>query len=236
MNFSTIKKAALVLAASTSLTACMGLGPALVSSNSTSIAGVFEVSAPYTSYTSYFGYIERGAKPQGTHKGKGAYYLYVWVPAVIDEIGVSMVSPATNTPSESDYQSVKFTELGEANPDKFFDTYIALDRLAIIDNLKIKDGGKSLITLTQNDDSHELEANPRGVHYNSLLRHVSVVSNPMKALTRGVYRIAYASFRGSVEGSFEATVGTNIPGVKIAPTLEQLHELVNAPEEAAPAE
>ena len=229
MNFSIIKKAAVLLAVATTLSAC-SFGPALTSSNSTNIAGFYEVKAPYTSYTSYFGYVEQGTAPQGKYKGKDAYYLYLWVPAVIDEIGVSMVSPATNTPSESDFVSELYTEVAEANADKFFDTYIVLDRLKIVEPTAINKGGDVLQTLTSNDDSSELEANPSGSKYNSLLRHVSDTSNPTKALVRGVYRISFTSFRSAIEGSFEATVGTNIPGVKIAPTLEALHELVNAAE------
>jgi len=229
MNFSILKKAAVLLAVATTLSAC-SFGPALKSSNSTNLAGFYEVKAPYTSYTNYFGYTEQGTAPQGKYKGKGAYYLYVWVPAVIDEIGVSMVSPAPEAPSEGDFVSDLYKEVAAENTDKFFDTYLVLDRLAIADSAKIKNGGKVLQTLKYNDDSHELEANPSGSHYNSLLRHVSDASNPMKALVRGVYRISFTSFRGAVEGSYEATVGTNIPGVKIAPSLEALHELVNAPE------
>jgi len=229
MNFSTIKKAAVLFAVTTTLSAC-SFGPALKSSNSKNIAGIYKVSAPYTSYTNYFGYIEKGATPQGQYKGKGAYYLYVWVPAAIDEIGVSMVSPAPKAPSENDFVSDLYKKVASANTDKYFDTYLVLDRLAIADSTKIKNGGKVLQTLTYNDDSGELGANPGGFHYNSLLRQVSNVNDPMKALVRGVYRISFTSFRGAVEGSYEATVGTNIPGVKIAPTLKALDALVNAPE------
>ena len=53
------------------------------------------------------------------------------------------------------------------------------------------------------------------------------MNNPSEALVRGVYRISFTSFRSNVEGSFEATIGTNVPGVKIAASLEELHELVN---------
>nr|WP_232011707.1 LipL32 family surface lipoprotein [Moritella yayanosii] len=63
-------------------------------------------------------------------------------------------------------------------------------------------------------------ANPSGSSYNSLLRQVSEVSSPTKALVRGVYRISFTSFRSAIEGSFEATIDTNVPGVNIAASLE----------------
>ncbi|MDB2387207.1 Lipl32 family lipoprotein [Shewanella sp.] len=226
MDFSIVKKVTLGLAITASLGACMSTGPALKSSNSESVAGI-EARVPYANYTNYYGYVDKKTEPQGQYKGKDAYYLYAWVPAAVDEIGVSMVSPAANKPAESDFVNELYTELNESNPDKFFDTYIVLDRLNILDTAKIKKGGESLQTLTYNDDSSELPANPGGRNYNSLLRQVSDINNPTKALVRGVYRISFTSFRGEVEGSFEATVGTNIPGVKIASSLEELHKLVN---------
>lgn len=221
----------LIVAASIASTALLAgcSGNQLKSSNSTSFAG-FEVAAPYVEYADYFGYVNQDVKPDGKYKGKDAYYLYLWVPAAIDELGVSMVSPAPKAPVEGDFIHPNFNAGMEKSSEAFFDTYLALDRLNIIDPTKIKDGGDVLSTLSTNDDSSELDANPSGRQYNSLLRQVSEVSDPMKALVRGVYRVAFTSFRGKVNGSFDATVGTNIPGVVISESLEKLHELVNAPE------
>ncbi len=226
MDLSIVKKAALGLTVAVSLTACMSTGPALKSSISEGVAGM-EVNLPYANYSNYFGYVDQAAKPDGKYKGKDAYYLYAWVPAAVDEIGVSMVSPAMGQPTEDDFVGNNYKESFEKSPETFFDTYIVLDRLDIIDSAKIKKGGKSLQTLTYNDDSSELPNNPGGQSYNSLLRQTSDINNPSKALVRGVYRISFTSFRSAIEGSFEATVGTNIPGVKIAPSLEELHKLVN---------
>ncbi|MFT7683849.1 MAG: hypothetical protein ACI935_003372 [Moritella dasanensis] len=216
----------LPLLAITTLAGCMSTGPHLKSSNKEGIAGM-EIRAPYVSYTNYFGYIDGSVKPDGKIKGKPAYYLYAWVPGVIDEIGVSMISPAEATPAEGDFVQSTFEASLQSAPGKYFDTYITLDRLNIIDNTKINKGGKVLQALNNNDDTSELPANPSGSSYNSLLRQVSEVSSPTKALVRGVYRISFTSFRSAIEGSFEATVGTNIPGVKIAASLDELHELVN---------
>ncbi|ATD00030.1 MULTISPECIES: LipL32 family surface lipoprotein [Pseudoalteromonas] len=222
-----LKKALLAASSALALTACMsGTGPALKSSVTQGVAGV-EARLPYANYTNYFGYVDASVKPEGKYKNKDAYYLYAWVPAAVDEIGVSMVSPATSTPSDSDFVNVNYTNNFENDSKTYFDTYIVLDRMDIIDPAKIKNGGKSLQTLTYNDDSSELPQNPGGQSYNSLLRQTSDINNPTKALVRGVYRISFTSFRSAIEGSFEATVGTNVPGVKIAASLDELHNLVN---------
>ncbi|AIY64206.1 LipL32 family surface lipoprotein [Pseudoalteromonas piratica] len=221
------KKALLIVSSTIALGACVSSGgPALKSSVSQSVAGV-EARLPYANYTNYFGYVDASVKPEGKYKNKDAYYLYAWVPAAVDEIGVSMVSPATSTPADSDFVNANYTKNYGSDSKTFFDTYLVLDRMDIIDPAKIKNGGKSLQTLTYNDDSSELPQNPGGQSYNSLLRQTSDVNNPTKALVRGVYRISFTSFRSAVEGSFEATVGTNVPGVKIAASLEELHNLVN---------
>lgn len=222
-----LKKALFAASSALALTACMsGTGPALKSSVTQGVAGV-EARLPYANYTNYFGYVDASVKPEGKYKNKDAYYLYAWVPAAVDEIGVSMVSPATSTPSDSDFVNVNYTNNFENDSKTYFDTYIVLDRMDIIDPAKIKNGGKSLQTLTYNDDSSELPQNPGGQSYNSLLRQTSDINNPTKALVRGVYRISFTSFRSAIEGSFEATVGTNVPGVKIAASLDELHNLVN---------
>ena len=76
-----------------------------------------------------------------------------------------------------------------------------------------------------NDDSSELPAQPSGRKYNSLLRKVSDINNPSNALTLGLYRIGFTTYkRGQVEGSFLAQIGTaiKIPGVKIVDDINKL--------------
>lgn len=189
--------------------------------------GPIQFRFPYANYVSYYGYVSPSVKPDGKYKGKDAYYLYIWVPAVIDEVGVSMYSPADKAPGDSDFKHAYFEEGFSKNAEAFFDTYLALEKLDIMDPAQIQAGGKVVSLLQVNDDSSELPPNPSGSSYNSLLRHESEVSNPLKALVRGVYRITFTSFRGQVEGSYIATVGTNVPGVKVAASLEELHKLVN---------
>ena len=209
------------------VTACFGGGSFVLKSSVMKGVGPLKARLPYANTVNYFGYISPSVQPDGKYKGKDAFYLYFWVPAVIDEVGVSMYSPADRKPGGKDFKQKSYDELVAKNPKKYFDTYLALEKLNIFNPEKIKNGGSVMSKLAYNDDTSEIPANPGGMKYNSLLRHRSVASNPMKALVRGVYRITFTSFRGAVEGSYIATVGTNVPGVKIAASLEELDSLVN---------
>ena len=211
-----------IIIAILSLVACGG-GFTIKSSNQTG-----PMRVPYTSVVKYFGYVSPDVKPDGKYKGKDVFYLYIWVPAVIDEAGVAMYSPSDLKPGESDFKHPAYDKGIASGPDKFFDTYLVLEKMKITDPTKIEAGGAVMSQLATNDDTSEIPANPSGRSYNSLLRHVSDTSNPLKALIRGVYRIGFTSFRGKVQGSYIAQVGTNIPGVKIAPSLKELHKMVNA--------
>ena len=61
----------------------------------------------------------------------------------------------------------------------------------------------------------------------SLLRVVSESSNPSKALTKGLYRIGFTTYKtGEVQGTFVAEVGSPIklPGVVINKDLNKIIE------------
>jgi len=196
-------------------------------SSKTEGVGPLKVNLPYVKYEKYFGYVDTNVKPEGKYKDKDAYYLYLWVPAAIDELGVSMVSPAIDKPGKKDFVHSVFKKGMKKDKKAFFDTYLVLDKLDISDTKKIVNGGKVIKTLKTNDDSSELPKNPGGKKYNSILRHESKVSSPTESLVRGVYRISFTSFRGKVNGSYMATIGSNIPGIKVANSLEKLSKLVN---------
>jgi hypothetical protein len=61
------------------------------------------------------------------------------------------------------------------------------------------------------------------------MRVTSEVSNPLKALTIGLYRIGFTTYKtGEVQGSFLAQVGApvDIPGIVIATDLDGLVKLI----------
>ena len=78
--------------------------PKLTSSKKTGF-GFASVRAPYIESQNYFGYIDKNAKADAVIKGKNAFFLYIWVPAAADEIGVRMISPVGDlaSPEKGDF-------------------------------------------------------------------------------------------------------------------------------------
>ena len=98
----------------------------------------------------------------------------------------------------------------------------------IIDPASIKSGGKPINILDEDDDGDDTYEEERHSKYNSLVRIKTELSSPTKALVRGLYRITLTTYKkGDVAGSFVTTIGSNIPGIKIAESPEKLHQLVN---------
>ena len=184
-----------------------------------------EVRVPYTSVSSYFGYVKAGAKPDEERGGKKYYYLYVWIPAVAPEIGVRMVSPAVGQPDASkDFVGPMWSE-AEKDKSSYFDTWIEFSRSVDVFNVANAANAKTWTVLETNDDSGDLPAQPSGSKYNSLLRVTSNTSDPLKSLVRGIYRIGFTTYKtGEVQGSFLAQVAAPIelPGVIIASSLDEL--------------
>ncbi len=188
-----------------------------------------EVAMPYTFTVSYFGYVKPGSPAEEEVGGKKMYYVYVWVPAVADEMGVRMISPVTTIkPKAADFVSPLWAE-GSKNTADFFDTWVTFQRAdgladpMAIDDAKIK--GAKWISYGSNDDSGELPANPAGNKYNSVLRIVSEPSNPGKALVRGLYRIGFTTYKvGEVKGTFLAQVAATVklPGLIVEKETAEL--------------
>lgn len=192
-----------------------------------------EIRIPYTSMTSYFGYVGGDSKPDEEKGGKKYYYIYVWIPVAAPELGIRMISPVPENekPSASDFQSAVY-EKNSADKTSFFDTWIAFDKASgIISAADIKAKAKSAgwNNIDKNDDSGEMPANPSGSKYNSLMRITSEISNPLKALTTGLYRIGFTTYKtGDVKGGFLAQIGSpiSIPGIVIANTLDELQSKI----------
>lgn len=178
---------------------------------------------PYTSVTSYLGYASSGTEDE-IKDGKKFYYLYVWIPLVAPEIGVRMVSPANSFKNKKAIIGSTYSE--NKNSKEFFDTYITLEKSNITSKDKFSDTAKATwTTLAYNDDSSELPKQPNGSAYNSLLRYTSTTDHPTKALTRGLYRIGFTTYKtGEVNGTFLAQLGAplKLPGVIVARSIEEL--------------
>ncbi|MDA9150963.1 Lipl32 family lipoprotein [bacterium] len=192
--------------------------------------GPKKIAVPYTDITSYMGYASPGTEDE-IKDGKKFYYIYVWIPVVAPEIGVRMMSPAGTIKSKKIVTSADYTENSDSND--YFDTYITLERSDIFTKQGISEEGVANAnwnTLARNDDSGEMPKNPGGRSYNSLLRYESNLNDPLGALTVGLYRIGFTTYKkGEVSGTFLAQVGSpvKLPGVGVAKTISALLEQIN---------
>ncbi|TCI90341.1 LipL32 family surface lipoprotein [Tenacibaculum sp. M341] len=190
--------------------------------------GFVKKKVPYTDVVSYLGYAAPNTEDE-VKNGKKFYYIYVWVPAVAPELGLRMMSPAKNVKAKNPIKGKTFDANADAKD--YFDTYITLERSDILTKEKIKDAASASWTvLARNDDSGEMPKQPSGRKYNSLLRYKSKKGDPLKALTRGLYRVGFTTFKkGEVKGTFVAQIGSpvKLPGVVMAKTIDELLAQMN---------
>lgn len=187
-------------------------------------AGPLTKKVPYTDINSYLGYAAPDTE-DAVVDGKKFYYLYVWVPAIAPELGVRMMSPVSKKNKiKNPIMGVGYEE--NIGSEAYFDTYITLERSDIV----TKDGMANMDaanwwTLAKNDDSKEMPKQPSKRSYNSLLRYKTNAGDPKGAITRGLYRIGFTSYKkGEVNGTFLAQIAAPIklPGIIIAKTPEEI--------------
>lgn len=207
-----------------------GDGLPKLTSSVTKGMGFAKVSVPYANTVEYFGYIDKDVKPDAQINGKDTYFAYVWVPAAIDELGVRMISPVGDLakPEKDDFVQNNFKDKFHSKDKTWFDTWLRVERMDVVDATKINEAKTAIQVLDEDDDGDDTYEEKRHAKYNSLTRIKTELNSPTKALVRGLYRISFTTYKkGKVEGSFVASVGSNIPGIKIATSLSELDKLVN---------
>lgn len=189
------------------------------------------IRVPYTDVISYLGYAATGQEDE-VKDGKKFYYIYVWIPLAAPELGVRMMSPVDAAYKNKNAVVSEQYSKNSGSKD-YFDTYITLERSNIISASDISEEAvknAKWVTFESNDDSGEMPKQPSGSSYNSLLRYKSDVGNPAKALTAGLYRVGFTTYKvGEVSGTFLAEVGApvKLPGVEMAKTIDELLKLIN---------
>ena len=187
--------------------------------------GPKKIRVPYTDVISYLGYAEPGSE-DAIVGDKKYTYLYLWIPAVAPEIGIRMVSPADGKKVKDPVKASNYD--ANSSTKEFFDTYITLEKSDILSLEEIsasKIESANWVKLKYNDDTSELPKQPDGRKYNSLLRYQSEAGNPLKALSVGLYRVGFTTFkRGEVKGTFLAQIGSpvKLPGVIITRDINDL--------------
>jgi hypothetical protein len=200
-------------------------------SSVTKQVGPKTIAVPYTDVISYLGYAAPNTEDE-VKDGKKFYYVYVWIPLAAPELGVRMMSPVGTAKIKDAAKATDFD--ANAMSTDYFDTYITLERSDIIQSADItaaKIKSAKWVTLERNDDSGEMPAQPSGSSYNSLLRYKSDINDPLKALTAGLYRVGFTTYKtGEVKGTFLAEVAAPIklPGVAVAKTPDGIRELLAA--------
>jgi len=185
------------------------------------------IRVPYTDVITYLGYAEPGNEDE-IKEDKKFYYIYVWIPAVAPELGVRMMSPVGSKTAKGATESAEY--IAHKTSEDYFDTSTTLERSDIVKKEGItEEGAKSAkwIKLDSNDDSSDMPKQPSGNGYNSLLRYTSDAGDPLKALTAGLYRIGFTTYKkGEVKGTFVAEVAApvKLPGVAMAKTIKELNE------------
>jgi hypothetical protein len=228
----TMKTALLVLTLSLAA-GCGGGLPSFGAELGKKVSPVGEVRVPYASVVSYFGYVAPGAPADEIREGKRMFYLYLWIPVAAPEVGVRMLSPVGDLarPTEGgDFVDPLFKERGLADRSNYFDTWVRMERcLTAIGAADVVKPCSQWTSYGDNDDSAELPAQPSGNRHNSVLRVTSTPSDPLRTLVRGLYRIAFTTYKvGEVQGSFLAQVGAPVamPGAAMARTPVELGKLV----------
>jgi hypothetical protein len=214
------------------LVGCRGL-PTFEADLGKQMHGDREIRIPYTSLTSYFGYVAPGGAPDDLRDGRKLFYLYVWVPGVAPELGVRMISPVAGVARPTAHDFVDNDFPSNANDDTYFDTWLRVERCLTVTRLEeLGRPCSQWASFGDNDDSPDLPPQPSGEFANSLLRIRSSASDPLHALARGLYRIAFTSSKaGEVQGTFLAQVGApvDLPGTAIARTPADLRALLQPP-------
>ncbi len=186
------------------------------------------IKVPYTDVVSYLGHAAVNTEDE-VRDGKKFYYIYVWIPAVAPELGLRMMSPAKKVKVKDPIKGATYD--ANAGSEDYFDTYITLERSDIVSKAGISNAANAnWHTLAKNDDSGEMPKQPSGRSYNSLLRYKSKVSDPLNALTVGLYRIGFTTYKkGEVKGTFLAQIGSpvKLPGVVMAKTIDELLAQMN---------
>lgn len=192
------------------------------------------VRIPYADLVGYFGYAQPGAPPDEVRGTQKAFYVYLWLPRAVPELGARMISPVPSSikPTPRDIVDTAFRQKSMEDAASFFDPWIRIERCptAASPEDTAKPCGQWVV-LGDNDDAEELPALPTGVHGNALLRITSVNDDPLKSVGRGLYRIAFGTTKsGDIKGTYLLQIGVPIElrGLTMARSLAELQKVLSS--------
>jgi hypothetical protein len=185
-----------------------------------------DVRPPYLSLFGYLGYLAPAA-------AEAPSSVYFWLPQSTPELGVRFVSgrPGQIRP-DSSRDVVEAAYAAHRSDSAWFDPAIEVQRcLTALDLLDVPKSCAQWVTLGDNDDSPEMPKDPEGKRTNSLVRIGTHPEDPLKSLTRGLYRVNIrAAKNGTPQGTFLLQLGAPVlfDQVAMARTPQGLSEALAA--------
>jgi len=202
---------AVVMLVSVALCACHTMNPFAADLGRMNVNGK-EARPPYLSLFGYFGYLEPAAStaPQAAEAPECVYF---WLPTSTPELGVRFASGrAGKARPDSSRDVVESAYAAHKNDPASFDPAIEVQRC--VTALQLADVATPCaqwVALGDNDDSPEMPANQAGKRTNSLVRVGTHPEDPLKSLTRGLYRVNIRAAKGTTaQGTFLLQLGAPV--------------------------
>ena len=184
----------------------------------------------YPMQKSFFAKLPTDTIPSYIRGDTTFYFIYLWLPERVKELGLQLVSPVPQNASanKGDYQVEDYHDsLKKAR--NYFDPLLIAVRVLNINSpeeIFIKGNNISLRLMGRNDNSPEAVAQPSMMKKNSLLR-IGVSESDTAYAPAGLYTISFASTDNKKpEGTFVLQVGVTevVPGLKLFRRQDELTE------------
>ena len=212
------------------LVGCHAMNPFAADLGRTNVNGK-EARPPYLSLFGYFGYLEPGAAQAPAAEGQNC--VYFWLPQSTPELGVRLASgrPGQIRP-DSSRDVVESAYAAHKSDGASFDPAIEVQRcLTALELADVPKPCAQWVALGDNDDSPEMPADPDGKRINSLVRIGTHPEDPLKSLTRGLYRVNIRAAKNTTaQGTFLLQLGAPVlfDQVAMARTPQGLSEALAA--------
>lgn len=170
------------------LAACHAMNPFAADLGRTQV-GDQVARPPYMSVFSYYGYLGEAGRERSDAQPSSS--LYFWLPTSSPELGVRFLSKVqASARPDAGRDVVEGAYQAHRGDPAFFDPAIEVQRcLTVLDVSDVAKPCAQWMALGNNDDSVEMPPNPEGKLTNSLVRIGTHPDDPLKSLTRGLYRV-----------------------------------------------
>lgn len=189
-----------------------------------------ERGVAYPLQTNFYGKLPTDTIPSYTKDDTAFYFVYLWLPKPVSEMGVQLISPVPEFASANrgDYSAEDYHD-SLKGAGKYFNTQLLVEHVMDINSpekIFVNENKVAWRLLGRNDNSKEAPAQPSLKKNNSLLQ-IGANEKATAIALAGLYRITIASADNKKpEGTFVLQVGVTekIPGLKIFRRADELAE------------